>query len=243
MSTSQKHYESLLAQHYTWMCGGYEENVARAKAFFEAAGLLPRLDGKALDLGCGPGFGAAALAMLGFEVLAVDLSQVLLAELKSRCAGLKVTGVLSDMRDVSALSSQGPFEVVICAGDSLTHLSSEEDAGQMIQDVYDVMESGGTFVISFRDLTSELVGTDRIIPLRMDDDRLMTTFLEYHPHHVTVNDLIFSKTSDGKWQTQKSAYQKLRLGSGVVKEMLRKSGFEHINTSRDRGFVIVIARV
>jgi hypothetical protein len=60
------------------------------------------------------------------------------------------------------------------------------------------IEPGGQLIVSFRDLTFELKGADRMIPVRMDEERLLATFLEYEPEHVVVHDFVFDR-SEGKW--------------------------------------------
>jgi len=40
--------------------------------------------------------------------------------------------------------------------------------------------------LSFRDLTPDLTGLNRFIPVRSDPDRIMTCFLEYEPETVIV---------------------------------------------------------
>lgn len=81
MTNVAYHYEQLLAEHYTWMFGLFEEKVAEQQVLFNRWGILTNDVKTALDLGCGSGFQSIALANLGFRVTAIDLSQRLLTEL------------------------------------------------------------------------------------------------------------------------------------------------------------------
>ena len=56
MSSVTKHYQNLLAPHYTWMAGGLEGNVARNYDYFKSLSLLTENSGIALVLGAGSGF-------------------------------------------------------------------------------------------------------------------------------------------------------------------------------------------
>ena len=127
MSSVEEHYENLLARHYSWMRGDYDSMVRECLAFFEEAGVAPRSGGKALDLGCGPGFQSIALAELGFAVLSVDTSGVLLEELRSRAGGRDILAVPGDIRDPGVYAAEGPFEVAVCIGDTLTHLATPRE--------------------------------------------------------------------------------------------------------------------
>lgn len=242
MASVEKHYEDLLARHYTWMRGNYEERVREYRECFEKAGIVRRLGGEALDLGAGSGLQSVALVELGFKVLAVDTSEMLLGELREQAAEREVRTVLGDIRDSRTYGAQGPFEVVVCMGDTLTHLRSSEEVATLIRDVRSVLRDGGTLVLEFRDYTVELKGADRLIPVRLDDDRIMTTFLEYEEDRVHVHDLVLIKGESG-WTVHKSAYAKLRLDTERVLDALEGNGFRVVERGADRGFTTLVSRV
>lgn len=237
----EDHYEKLLAGYYTWMHGDYDSKVHEYRSHFEQAGISPRSGGKALDLGSGPGFQSVALADLGFEVLSVDTSETLLRELRDRTEGRTIRPVLGDMREPGTYATEGPFEAAVCTGDTLAHLRSYGELEALVGDVLGVLEEGATLVLEFRDATKELEGADRAIPLRMDDDRLMATFLEYQADHVNVHDMVFVRGADG-WTMHKSAYAKLRLGGEEVLDVLQRGGFRMVSRKEERGFVTIVAR-
>ncbi len=237
----EDHYEKLLATHYTWMRGDYDSKVREYRLVFEKAEILPRSGGKALDLGSGPGFQSVALADLGFEVLSVDTSETLLQELRDRTGGRVVRTVLGDMRGSETYANEGPFEVAVCMGDTLPHLRSYREVERLLGGVIGILENGGTLVLEFRDATRELEGADRAIPLRMDDERIMATFLEYEADRVNVHDMVFLRGPNG-WTMHKSAYAKLRIDPEKVLNLLERTGFQVTSSEEDRGFVTVVAR-
>jgi len=241
MASVKEHYDKLLAEHYTWMCGDYDTKVRENIDLFQRAGLTPRSSGRALDLGCGPGFQCVALAKLGFEVVGIDLCASLLEELRGRSEGLAVDGVQGDMLDHEIYSGRGPFEVAVCMGDTLTHLPTVDGVMALLENVYRNLEPGGTLVLAFRDLTKELQGTERIIPVRTDEDKLMAAFLEYEETHVRVHDMIFLRGDSG-WILKKSAYRKLRLGAGQVRAFLEKKGFVPAPPQLQEGFSVIVAQ-
>jgi SAM-dependent methyltransferase len=212
MSNVAKHYEQLLAEHYVWMFGvSFEQKVAEQKALLDQlVATLPgaRRSGTAVDLGSGPGFQSIAL-----EELQVRKGSY---EIETREADITTL-------DWAALPESVP--VIVCMGDTLTHLPSQESVQKLFTEVYQKLAPDGVFVLSYRDLTGELAGTDRFLPVQADDTRIMTCFLEYKSSDsVTVHDLVYVR-GEGGWKLNKSSYEKLRLGSSWVAAALRKAGF------------------
>ena len=241
MSKVEEHYENLLAEHYTWMRGDYDSQVSQYRALFGRTGISPRSVGRALDLGAGSGFQSVALTKIGFEVLAVDTSEKLLGELRVRGEDDQISLVRGDIRDPASYKSGSPFEVAVCAGDTLTHLQTFQEVEALFGSVRETLEVGGKLVLEFRDLGTELKGAERAIPVRLDENQIMATFLEYEPEHVNVHDLIFVKEATG-WTMRKSAYTKLRLQTNYVLKLLEQTGYGVIEHNEDRGFSVLVGQ-
>jgi SAM-dependent methyltransferase len=217
-----RHYDTLLAKHYTWMAGGFRAKTDEQKALLESLGIGPAASARAADLGCGSGFQAVALAELGFTVTALDLSAELLAELDGAKGSLPIETHRADLRDARTVVEPG-IELAVCMGDTLTHLPSKDAVATLFADIRSLLAPGGALVLSYRDLSAELTGTDRFLPVRADDDRIMTCFLEYEPETVVVHDLVHTREAAG-WTLHKSRYRKLRLPIAWVKEQLETAG-------------------
>lgn len=241
MPTVAEHYDKLLAEHYSRMFGDYGAKVAEQRALFERLGVLPEGAGEALDLGCGSGFQSVALAQLGFRVRAVDVSDKLLAELASRRGDLPVEVVRADLLDEIS-SPHAPVELAVCMGDTLPHLGSKGDVERLFEGCSRRLAPGGRLVLTFRDLTRELEGTDRFIPLHDSADVIMTCFLEYEPETVKVHDLVHTRRADGRWTLSTSFYRKLRLSPDWVCERLEASGLSVAHREAARGLITVVAR-
>ena len=230
MSSVTDHYRQLLSEHYVWMFGvSFEEKVAEQKALLERilVSLQPPVPGgAALDLGSGPGFQSIALAELGFSpVIAVDTSAELLAELQARTGAHTVDARIGDITALESINLPATPVIALCMGDTLPHLSSREDIERLFASVFATLAPQGAFVLTWRDLTVELVGTDRFISVRNDDQKIMTCFLEYESDDsVLVHDLIHIRHPDG-WVLHKSSYRKLRFSSQWVAAGLRTAGF------------------
>ena len=82
---------------------------------------------------------------------------------------------------------------------------------------------------------------DRAIPGWLDEDKIMITFLEYEPLHLSVHDVVFLKYAGG-WSTQESAYKKLRVGTKRVVESLEQTVVLVVEACYGRGFSVVVGQ-
>jgi len=244
MSTVTEHYETLLAHHYSWMFNqSFEEKVTEQRKILEE--ILP-LQTKAdrhlaIDLGSGPGFQSVALAELGFsQILAVDTSETLLKELATHRNNHPIQTLHADIRDLPTIAASQQANVILCMGDTLTHLPSKADVEELFRNSYNALASHGTLILTFRDLTTDLHGLDRFLPIRSEADKIMTCFLEFESSDsVRVNDLIHIHQPTG-WILHKSSYAKLRLSATWVAQRLLEAGFS-IAAQRPAGRLHLIA--
>jgi hypothetical protein len=70
-----------------------------------------------------------------------------------------------------------------------------------------------------------LEDTSRFIPVKSDDYRIMTCFLEYDETRVNVTDLIYEK-HNGSWHQKVSSYKKLRMSQKYLVSQLQTAGFK-----------------
>ncbi|MBN2751651.1 MAG: methyltransferase domain-containing protein [Rhodospirillaceae bacterium] len=241
--TIRNHYETLLAAHYTWMFGRpFDDKVAEQRRLFEHLGALPKDRGLAFDLGSGPGFQAIALAELGFtQVIAVDLSPTLLTELEHHKQGHAIETREADLVATLAHAAPESTDMIVCMGDTLTPLESRAEVTRLFAHATSVLAAGGTFVLTYRDLSAEVTGTDRFIPVASDANRHLTCFLEYAPDTVMVHDLLHEREGE-QWSFRASAYRKLRLPVDWVATELRAAGFTRVEVKPAGRLSCVLAR-
>jgi SAM-dependent methyltransferase len=231
MSEVQDHYSNFLAKHYTWMFGTpFAAKVAEQKTILEDA-LQPAAasfdHGLAIDLGSGSGFQTFALSEIGFSpVLAVDSSEALLKELHAHQGSRPVQTICGDLSKLNAFVSPATAQVIVCMGDTITHLANEDAVEELLRSVADTLIPGGTFVISYRDLSVEVTGLDRFIPVYADEGKVMTCFLEFdRPDTVLVHDLLYNREGR-QWRLEKSSYRKLRLPVDWLEDAMVRVGFK-----------------
>jgi SAM-dependent methyltransferase len=236
MTTVQEHYERLLAPIYVWMAGGVESALAAGAQ--DVAPLVPG-DGLALDLGAGFGMHAIPLARGGYEVLALDTSPELLGVLRANAGGLPIRAVQADLTEFRRHAA-APARLIVCLGDTLTHLAAPVDVEQLCRDVAASLAPGGRFVATFRDYTRPATGDARFIPVRSDANRIHTCFLEDEGERMRVHDIVHER--DGAaWRMRVGSYPKLKLAPQALADTLRGVGLEPAVTPGARGMLRVTA--
>lgn len=240
MVSVTQHYESHLAPVYVWMAGGIEAAIARGQAEVESVCARPNENHVAIDLGAGFGMHAIPLANLGYSVVAIDSSTVLLDVLKDQI-GARAIRIISDDLMSFRRHVEAPAATILCMGDTLAHLSSRQAVEALFAEVSEALESGATFVASFRDYSVPLRGAARFIPVRSDADRILTCFLEYEEEAVTVHDILHERDSAG-WHQRISTYRKLRLSTSWVVRALESRGFKVRHESGLAGMARLVAQ-
>jgi SAM-dependent methyltransferase len=233
-STVPLHYEKHLGPIYSWMVGDFDVAAGAMSRYFDELGIPAQACGRAIDLGCGHGIQTLPLARRGFQVTAVDSCQQLLDELQVRAAGYAVTTVKDDILDYTCNLLE-PVELIVCMGDTLTHLDSRDDVARLVHGACRALTGDGVLCFSFRDYSrGELRGDARIIPVRSDEQRIHLCFLEYEATAVRVHDIIQTRTADG-WDVSVGSYLKLRLAPDDVEAMAGESGLDCFHREDHRG--------
>jgi SAM-dependent methyltransferase len=233
MASVFSHYETLLAPIYSWMAGGIEHalvlGAADVSEFLETPGY-------AVDLGAGFGMHSIPLARAGFQVLAIDTSAYLLEELRKYSVDLPVRTARASLRDFAQhLSAQA--DLILCMGDTLTHLQSMHEIEQLLCSVAASLRPGGRFVATFRDYRQLPVAEQRFIPVRSDSERIHTCFLEELPEHVVVHDIIHERGPEG-WSTKVSSYEKLRVSAIALGRAAEAAGLRCRTATGPRGMLL-----
>ncbi|WP_280387472.1 class I SAM-dependent methyltransferase [Nocardia wallacei] len=122
----------------------------------DAPGEAPPTMPRALDLACGEGRNALWLATHGWQVRAVDFSQVgidkgrTVASRLSRSVRGRITWQCADVTDLDAAGITGPFELILLA---YLHLP-EQQRRALVRHAADLLSPGGTLLILGHDSTN-----------------------------------------------------------------------------------------
>lgn len=232
MNSVIDHYNSLLAPIYPWMTGGADAALNQGAAELARFNVSRATGAVAVDLGAGFGMHAIPLARLGYAVTAVDSSRLLLSQLLqlSKHEGHDIHAIEADVLDF-ATHVYGPVALILCMGDTLTHLSSTDGVERLCSQVAACLAPGGRFIVTFRDYSRPPRGDDRFIPVRSDYGRIHTCFLEERGDGIVVHDIVHERQGD-TWTTRVGHYPKLRLAPDNIVARLERLG---LSVTRDCG--------
>jgi SAM-dependent methyltransferase len=123
-------------------CGGYDLDLPLWRE------LADREGSPVLDVGAGTGRVTLDLARRGHEVVALDLSAELLEALRERAAGLAVTTVAADARD---LALDRRFPLVIVPMQTLQLLEGPDGRARFLTRARDHLTPGGLIAVALAD--------------------------------------------------------------------------------------------
>ena len=177
------------------------------------------------------------LARRGYRLFSLDTSKQFLGELDAVAGDLPIQTIHADLTEFPVHLQAATVPLIVCMGDTLTHLPSIEAVNLLFRDAAQNLTHDGFLIVSFRDYaTTELTGSDRFIPVRSDDQRIHTCFLDYRMDTVLVHDIVHSWI-DSSWQTAVSAYPKLRLHPEQLIATAESCGLSLIHSSVVRGML------
>ena len=186
---------------------------------------------RVLDVACGTGQHAIALAQRGYQVVGADLSAAMVARAKDNavCQAAEVTFVVAGLGDLSALGMT--FGAALCLGNSLPHLLSESAVAGALADLSAVLRPGGLLVIQNRNFDRMWAVRERFMSPQSTRDAegewLFLRFYDFGKETVTFNMLRLRRTDDGWVQDVDSTELRPIFGHDLARA-LAAAGFDQI---------------
>ncbi|MHB8063692.1 MAG: class I SAM-dependent methyltransferase [Ruminiclostridium sp.] len=236
MSTQavQDFYGSI-AEKYHWFFSSWENIMNR-----EMDELVPLLQkynvNSVLDCACGTGLQSIGLAKHGFCVVGSDLSMKMLeiARENAKQANVKLELVHSDFRELQK-NIDKTFDAVICMGNSIPHLLTDEDMRTALNSIYNCINSKGIAVFDIRNYDYMLSQKPKFLPMRISEEKdgkivsILYAF-DYLERTIQFNVvyLIFDKASgERKMEVDTTVYNP--IGKDLFLRLLNETGFKDIS--------------
>jgi SAM-dependent methyltransferase len=249
MDTSTTAFYDAIAEFYPLFYKDWEVQLEREgltlRSIFRNKGVQD-----VLDVGCGPGTQSIPLAKLGFNVIGVDPSPELIKKAHETAEkhDVNVTWLRGDFLSLDSLIDE-PVDAIICKGNSLPHLLTDEDIEHTIHIFYELLRPGGLVVIGLRDFEMMLEHRPRFLPgfshIDEDDNEFITFDIwewEEGPPIIATQNLFMIQGNGRTYETIKRTVHFRPLSTDELKVVLLEQNFEDIEQSSDRWEQLIIAR-
>ena len=191
---------------------------------------------RVMDTACGTGRHAIALASHGFQVSGSDLfpEMVSLADGNAKAAGTKVTFRTAGFGNISESFGQpGEFDAVLCLGNSLPHVDTDEDLNKTLRDFKNLLRPGGMLMLQMRNFDLVMGEKKRWMePQSLNEGSTEWLFLRFYDFEdngkIQFNILSLYRKANLPWETQLTSTQLMPIYSQELKDDLALLGFKDI---------------
>jgi len=211
----------------------YEEMLSYMEALLQKHGVRPQT---VLDLACGTGSMSVLLAKKGYQVLAADLSEDMLAMAWEKSAGLE-NPPFYICQPMQELQLPAPVDWVVCCLDSLNYVTDPADCREAFRRVFASLQKGGAFVF---DINSEekLRGLDGQVFLDENEDTYCVWRAEFsEEENICYYGMdIFQLAEDGLWERSFEEHREYAYSVRQLTQWLQEAGFTAVEVYGDRSF-------
>ena len=216
-------FYTSLAPHYQYIFPFNPEQIEFLRK------VLPYNGARVLDVGCAIGELAFALTHFGFPTWAFDFDTEMIKaaqKAKSEDAMFPVFEQL-DMLQIADRYPESYFDTVICFGNTLVHLLSEEDIQQFIDAAFKVLASEGKLTIQILNYDHIIEHQIKSLPLIDNEEIRFERSYEFKASSELINfNTLLTVKSSG--QLIKHSSQLFAIRRNKLQECLLKAGFTQI---------------
>lgn len=188
---------------YNELAEQYDEIVGESHRVEEVQEFAARLVEKhgvrsVLDVACGTGLYARVLAGLGLRVSAADISSEMLALARNktgRQSGGEIEWILSPMETLDQAAT-GPFDAILCMGNSLPHLLTDEQLRAALRNFRRLVAPKGVVIVQLLNYSRLLRRQERIVGVTRADRVEYIRFYDFLGDRVRFNILRLEWTED-----------------------------------------------
>jgi len=178
---------------YDEFAAEYDDITAHDRRAVAAAEFVRQFTGRyvvrlAVDVACGTGLYAVALAKAGAETVGVDVSAKMLQQARAGAeeAGVSVRWIESLMQNLAGRLS-AKHDAVVCMGNSLPHLLRDDDLDAALSAFRSVLSPGGVLAIHILNYERILAEGERVVGVSRRGDRQYVRFYDFLEGLVRFN--------------------------------------------------------
>ena len=187
-----------------------------------------------LDLACGTGTMTCLLTERGYELIAVDASEDMLAAAREKAQGLAGEPPLFLHQEMQRLDLYDTVDAAICCLDSLNYLTDVRDLRRTLERLHLFISPGGLLVFDVNTV-SKLRGLDGQVFLDETEDVYCVWRAEFsrRTNICTYYLDLFTRQQDNRWRRDLEIHRERAYEAEELTELLTQAGFREIRTYGD----------
>jgi glycine/sarcosine N-methyltransferase len=190
----------------------------------------------AVDVACGIGRHAVVMSQMGIRAVGADMSAAMLqkAQAFAKQAGVQTQWINCPMQELSQHIKE-KFDIVLCLGNSLPHILSQDDLDKTISGFAQILRPGGILLIQLLNYHRILKDKKRIVAVTRNNNNEYIRFYDFLPELLQFNLLRI------KWEGTKSKHILsstilFPYAFAILQRVLQEHKFSTINTYSDLDF-------
>jgi SAM-dependent methyltransferase len=198
---------------------------------------------RVLDVACGTGMHAVALAQRGYSVVGADLSAGMIERARANAAAeeVDVRFEVAGFGNLAQTLGGTNFDAILCLGNSLPHLLDRGELASALVDLAACLRPGGLLLIQNRNFDAVLAqrerssepGAGRWMPLQAHRESgkewLFLRFYDFEADGTLIfNVVTLRREAAGDWDQQVVTTQLWPLKQKELMTALDATGFEEI---------------
>jgi SAM-dependent methyltransferase len=187
-----------------------------------------------LDVACGTGVHAVALARRGCRVVGTDASAGMIARARANAGrGVDVQFKVAGFGELHARVGCG-FDALLCLGNSLPHVAAPADLTTTLVDFAACLRSGGRLLIQNRNFDAVLAQRDRWMAPQshrdQDQEWLFVRFYDFEPDGaLTFNVVTLRRGAQESWSQRVATTRLWPLRHKDLVTAVRAAGFVDVD--------------
>jgi SAM-dependent methyltransferase len=207
----------------------WDARLANEAPFFEWA--FSRTEARrVVDVACGTGRHAGMFASWGLDVVGLDASEAMVQAARRLNPGLtfEVADFLSAPR-----VAPGPFDVAVCIGNSLPHLTSAGEVEQALRGFASMLRPGGVLVVQNRNADRMYAKGERLLgPSARTADGVEYVFVRLYdlePDRMRLTIVTLVREA-GAWRAAADSTVLTPLFAESLLPIVERAGFDDVET-------------